>query len=599
MNTDFFKILFICLLFILSMATEASPKYKRIIGGTHTPDNAYPEIARYVNKWILRGKTYTYTCSAVLIRNRKLSSNRIWLLTAGHCINSGYIPHTVSFLNYVNPDQEFKNLPVHRAIRNPDFHTYEDDGREYYSGDYGLLEVEKPNEFSLIPMELDYTRITEKDIVNGLYTEAIVAGYGLDNDYDSGVLNHATLPFLPSSNCWGNDILKFVADHEFCLGGFNNGGAGVYFGDSGGPVFRIIEGQKWINGLISASGSGVNIIDPEPETNNLPVRNFYRISYAARIDGAKDFIISHTGINNNQRFGWSSDFHGTARLTENRQGLCIRAQDELCVFNIDKTECQCFSGLESDGSTDSSNSGGIELYSREHFLGYHEFEFLVGTLEDDYHWQLWQPDFPESVVFDSTRTGLQEGSGFLVSGSNSGSGGIEKPLIPCRVVLAAGSSIGLMQNNACYFMSNNSGLAKMTVFDVLVSNLFVPSSSMSTPSSTSALMLSPSITALVTSVSEKILLSTNIKPSLSTNIEPSLSTNVEPSVTMTLTSLADKGITKEGISETNKSLLGVGSAAIILSAVTVAIVIPIVIFVIKHKKAASTPDAFLLDTIPH
>ncbi|KEQ11429.1 hypothetical protein GZ77_25330 [Endozoicomonas montiporae] len=349
--------------------------------------DTYPEIA-FFEKETRYGRS---SCTATLIDVRTTEPKLAWFLTAAHCAYAGEEKNIkLSMRNY--HDRHMDNIPVARVYQ---YEGWKIGGYEKLSGiminDASLLEVQLPEGLERIkPMRLTYRDVSDDDIEKGDYADATAAGYGLTGDESRGQLNKVIAPAMTKRRCWGENIVFAPLFKSILCGGkFTNGGKGAFYGDSGSPYFITENGVRKQIGLVSYGSFSETF-----SQNNLQ-RELYNITYCARIEFLKDFIVSHVGTGKNRLFSWGKGSEGAARVFKQGSkplGICKPASSsQVCTLDISSSECIC-----------PTEDQILTITNANHF------EALQGNLLKLYRWHDWDGNIGKHFIFSTNSRDNQQ-----------------------------------------------------------------------------------------------------------------------------------------------------------------------------------------------
>lgn len=207
-----------------------------IIGGTTTPRNSYREYTLVI---ITDGAgDIVGLCGGTMIASNKV-------LTAGHCSQeqaSRYfvIPGFYAFSDQVQQSDLFQ---VSRVAAHPDYNQFT------ISNDAAVLTLTR-NYFTQISPVLSGTDKLIGD-------DGIVIGTGLtatNPQATPNALQEVLAPVISNSACnnqWGIFAGFLPIESNMICAGFTTDGRGSCSGDSGGPLFVEIDGQRVIAGTVS------------------------------------------------------------------------------------------------------------------------------------------------------------------------------------------------------------------------------------------------------------------------------------------------------------------------------------------------------------
>ena len=225
-----------------------------IIGGDDA-DREYPwMVALY--------KSGNFICGGVLI-----SSN--WVATAAHCVyesddeDGNATAYDASYYSLVIGESahysstslvESAGVAVHSLSRVVIQPNYDDDTVDY---DIALLELDasyyQPG--PALTIAAQFNAIEEGDLLT-------TVGYGVLSVDDNATsaekipttLQEADLPYVPENQCYWSSYNR-TTDNMFCAGYSDDTDIDSCSGDSGGPVFKTLDGQLSLVGLVSWGAS--------------------------------------------------------------------------------------------------------------------------------------------------------------------------------------------------------------------------------------------------------------------------------------------------------------------------------------------------------
>ncbi|MEE4262642.1 MAG: serine protease [Desulfobacteraceae bacterium] len=205
-----------------------------IVGGSSTPLGKYPE---YALLWVdgLDGNFYAI-CGGSLITSDKV-------LTAAHCTvdfttsRLAAIPQFHSF----SEDATYDNLiSVTQKIEHPDY-----DKQTGRNNDIAILTLGEPTTTARAKIYGGTNQFVE-------YTATVIGtGRLSDNGDTPNILQEVNLPIVSNTKCasvWG---ASSITPAMVCAGGTSSGGIGACSGDSGGPLFVVLDGERVQAGIVS------------------------------------------------------------------------------------------------------------------------------------------------------------------------------------------------------------------------------------------------------------------------------------------------------------------------------------------------------------
>jgi len=164
-----------------------------------------------------------------------------WVLTAKHCMENyypgiGYGAKVAAGSANLSVPGSYQEAQVTDTI-------YYNDNDSIYGDDIALVKLD--HDLTLPTIQMGNYQISAGDTVT-------VIGFGVDNTGRPSVqLQQANIPVDDNSYCAVQTDLSFVPGFEFCAGTTSGLRINAGIGDSGGPVFQVINGQPVLVGIVS------------------------------------------------------------------------------------------------------------------------------------------------------------------------------------------------------------------------------------------------------------------------------------------------------------------------------------------------------------
>jgi secreted trypsin-like serine protease len=230
-----------------------------VIGGDDT-ERDYPWIVALY-------KNGNFTCGGTLVSNN-------WVMTAAHCVydiddsDGNATAYDASFFKVIiGESTHYSTITAATAsgvssydldsiVINPNYADDEDTDSSSTDYDYDI---------ALLKLDASYYQpgpaIATSDRFDTLEEgdELTVIGYGVMSTDDDATadetipttLQQANLPYIPTSECIWNDY-GYLTDNMFCAGyTATDTDIDTCSGDSGGPVFKKIDGELTLVGVVS------------------------------------------------------------------------------------------------------------------------------------------------------------------------------------------------------------------------------------------------------------------------------------------------------------------------------------------------------------
>ncbi|XP_072304809.1 chymotrypsin-like elastase family member 2A [Eucyclogobius newberryi] len=222
------------------------PVVTRVVGGEDVRPNSWPwQISLQYNN---EGE-WRHTCGGTLISDQ-------WVLTAAHCIRSGY-SYRVQLGKHsldIGEEKGSVTLNLDKIVKHYDYN------HNLSRNDIALLKLEKAVAFS------DTIRpacLPEEGAVLTHGAPCYVTGWGRLTTEGPGatILQQALLPVVSYEVCSQDDWWSFLLTRDMvCAGG--DGVKSSCMGDSGGPLNCQNRDGSWeVHGVVSfGSGQGCNVV---------------------------------------------------------------------------------------------------------------------------------------------------------------------------------------------------------------------------------------------------------------------------------------------------------------------------------------------------
>ena len=247
---------------LFSSNAFAADPISYIIGGDDATVGDYPwMVALY--------KSDDFTCGGVQISSH-------WIATAAHCVyqddddDGNATAYDASYFKVIIGESTHysttsaastSGVTVHAiksVIINPDYtgsSSLDSSSDTDYDYDYDIALLELDEAYyqagPAIATADRFDEISENDYLT-------VIGFGVMSTDDDATadetipttLQEAQLPFVPTSECYWNDY-GMISDNMFCAGYSDGTSIESCSGDSGGPIFTILDGELTLVGLVS------------------------------------------------------------------------------------------------------------------------------------------------------------------------------------------------------------------------------------------------------------------------------------------------------------------------------------------------------------
>lgn len=224
------------LLVSLGFALQASADVRPfIVGGSDAAAGEFPFIVS------LQAGGMGHFCGGSLIKKN-------WILTAGHCVEGGYIRKIYLGLLDQNDKTHAEMRTPKRVIQHP---QYDKDTTDY---DFALIELNADSSYPPIALNTDEIMVPAAPDVPQMMS--VVAGWGEMSQSQIAPLNAATklqkveVPLVTKDAC-EQSYSGMITDRMICAG-LPAGGKDSCYGDSGGPLTMTdATGARKLIGVVS------------------------------------------------------------------------------------------------------------------------------------------------------------------------------------------------------------------------------------------------------------------------------------------------------------------------------------------------------------
>jgi len=201
---------------------------QEIIGGTAASPTDYPSVVA-----LEEAAPGSWFCTGTLITSQ-------WVLTAAHCVDGA--PAAGMRIRF--DDADANDAAGGKVVAVSEIHSHPGFNWEAWDNDIALVKLAEPvTDRTPTPIH--------RELVPPMTAVADV-GYGVADNMDGGggVLREVA---KVTADCAGANDPTVSGDHLICMDASD--GRGSCFGDSGGPTFALIDGQRVVVGVTSG-GTG-------------------------------------------------------------------------------------------------------------------------------------------------------------------------------------------------------------------------------------------------------------------------------------------------------------------------------------------------------
>lgn len=164
-----------------------------------------------------------------------------WVLTAAHCMEGRGLPTAALGLQYLTAPLDAEYIFSVRVVIHP---LYRSEGTDF---DFALVQLSHAAPVRFTPIEL------QASDVDGQELKATVSGWGYNfegADTLTSALLKAELPLVRRTDCQAVYPQYTITPRMLCAG-YEFGGSDACNGDSGGPLFALVQGKRKLLGVVS------------------------------------------------------------------------------------------------------------------------------------------------------------------------------------------------------------------------------------------------------------------------------------------------------------------------------------------------------------
>ncbi|MDX2271943.1 MAG: serine protease [Cyanobacteriota bacterium] len=237
-----------------------------IVNGNDADAGEYPWMAALVNP---RQNNFQF-CGGILIAPE-------WVLTAGHCLQTGARVDNVNTVNVVVGRTDLTSdtgeqitvaeafvHPAYRSLGATYFDAYISSFETYPAlpvpktprlGDIGLLRLSQPA--TVVNTFPDLATVSDAPLYDP-GTVATAVGWGAISETGDGsdILQEVEVPVVSNAVCNSPESYAGAVKNDMICAGFPEGGKDACFGDSGGPLAIPVDSDNWLIIGLTSTGDG-------------------------------------------------------------------------------------------------------------------------------------------------------------------------------------------------------------------------------------------------------------------------------------------------------------------------------------------------------